>query len=99
LLCCLAYESEHYDEAKRTLPKRGKVIDTPQGRGTVTRLDILKESVHVELENQTVVEFSHEELVAGPAPQPKRQPEPPPKTPPEPSSKRSRRRRRRSRKK
>jgi cell fate regulator YaaT (PSP1 superfamily) len=94
LLCCLAYESDYYAEAKKRLPKRGKVIDTPQGRGTVTRLDIMKESVHVELENQTVVEFSHEELMAGPAPQ-KRQLEPSPEGPPEPSSKRSRRRRRR----
>ncbi len=66
LLCCLAYESDHYAEAKRKLPKRGKVIDTPRGRGTVTRLDMLKESVFVELENQEVVEFTHEELMAEP---------------------------------
>ena len=100
LLCCLAYESDHYAEAKRRLPKRGKVIDTPQGRGKVTRLDIVKESVHVELENQVIVEFSHEELMAGPAPPPKRSPEPPLKKPPAPPPKRSRRRRRRrSRKK
>ena len=94
LLCCLAYESDHYAEAKKRLPKRGKVIDTPQGRGTVIRLDVVKESVQVELENQVIAEFSHEELMAGPAPQ-KRQPEPAPKSSPEPSSKRSRRRRRR----
>jgi cell fate regulator YaaT (PSP1 superfamily) len=94
LLCCLAYESDHYAEAKKRLPKRGKVIDTPQGRGTVIRLDVIKESVHVELENQVIAEFSHEELMAGPAPQ-KRQPEPAPKGSPEPSPKRSRRRRRR----
>lgn len=94
LLCCLAYESDQYAEAKKKLPKRGKVIDTPQGRGTVIRLDVIKESVQVELENQVVAEFSHEELVAGPAPQ-KKQPEPSPKRSPEPPSKRSRRRRRR----
>jgi cell fate regulator YaaT (PSP1 superfamily) len=100
LLCCLAYESDHYAEAKKKLPRRGKVIDTPQGRGTVTRVDIMKETVQVELENKVIVEFSHEELMAGPAPLPKRPPEPPPKRSPEPSSKRSRRRRRRrSRKK
>jgi cell fate regulator YaaT (PSP1 superfamily) len=87
LLCCLAYESDYYAEAKKRLPKRGKVIDTPQGRGTVTRLDFIKETVHVELENQVVVEFSHEELTTPPKP-------PPAKTP-EPSPQRSRRRRRR----
>jgi cell fate regulator YaaT (PSP1 superfamily) len=87
LLCCLAYESDYYAEAQKRLPKRGKVIDTPQGRGTVTRLDFIKETVHVELENQVVVEFSHEELTTPPKP-------PPAKTP-EPSPQRSRRRRRR----
>ena len=64
LLCCLAYESDHYAEVKRTLPKRGKVIDTPHGRGTVTQVDVIKESVFVELENQVIVEVSHEELLA-----------------------------------
>ncbi len=86
LLCCLAYESEHYAEAKKKLPKRGKVIDTPRGPGKVTRLDVLKESVQVELESsEETIELSYEELTAPP------EPPPPPK--------RSRRRRRRSRKK
>jgi cell fate regulator YaaT (PSP1 superfamily) len=70
LLCCLAYESDHYTEAKKRLPRRGKVIDTPKGRGTVTRLDVLKESVQVELENAEIAEFSHEELMAEPEPPP-----------------------------
>ncbi len=64
LLCCLAYESDHYAEVKRTLPKRGKIIDTPHGRGTVTQVDVIKESVFVELENQATVEVSQEELLA-----------------------------------
>jgi cell fate regulator YaaT (PSP1 superfamily) len=63
LLCCLAYESDFYAEAKKKLPKRGKVIDTPHGQGTVTQVDIVKESVQVELENQTTVEVSHQELL------------------------------------
>jgi cell fate regulator YaaT (PSP1 superfamily) len=83
LLCCLAYESDYYAEVKKKLPKRGKVIDTPHGRGKVTRLDMLKETVFVELDNQEVVEFSHEELKA---------------QPPTPTPKSRRRRRRRSRK-
>jgi cell fate regulator YaaT (PSP1 superfamily) len=64
LLCCLAYESDHYAEVKKKLPKRGKVIDTPHGRGKVTQVDVIKESIHVELENQVTVEVSHEELLA-----------------------------------
>jgi cell fate regulator YaaT (PSP1 superfamily) len=83
LLCCLAYESDYYAEVKKRLPKRGRVIDTPRGPGKVTRLDMLKETVFVELDNQEVVEFSHEELMAEPQ---------------APTPKSSRRRRRRSRK-
>lgn len=64
LLCCLAYESDQYAEIKEELPKRGKVIDTPHGRGTVTQVDAIKESVYVELENEAIIEVSHEELVA-----------------------------------
>jgi cell fate regulator YaaT (PSP1 superfamily) len=72
LLCCLAYESDYYAEVKKKLPRRGKVIDTPRGPGKVTRLDMLKETVFVELDNQEIVEFSHEELLAEPqAPTPK----------------------------
>jgi cell fate regulator YaaT (PSP1 superfamily) len=63
LLCCLAYESDHYAEVKRELPKRGKMIDTPHGRGTVTQVDVIKESVYVELENQVTMEVSLEELL------------------------------------
>ncbi len=88
LLCCLAYESDQYADAKKRLPKRGKVIDTPRGPGKVTRLDVLKESVQVELESsEDTIELSYEELTA------------PPEPPPPPPPKRSRRRRRRSRKK
>jgi cell fate regulator YaaT (PSP1 superfamily) len=64
LLCCLAYESNFYAEAKKKLPKRGKVIDTPYGRGKVTQVNMIKESVQVELENQVTVEVPHQELVA-----------------------------------
>ena len=75
LLCCLAYESDYYAEARKKLPKRGNVIDTPHGRGKVTQVDMIKESVQVELENQITVEVSHEELEAmtqAPSPAPRR---------------------------
>lgn len=75
LLCCLAYESDFYAEAKQRLPKRGKVIDTPHGPGKVTHVDMIKESIQVELENQITVEVSQEELEAmtqAPPPAPRR---------------------------
>lgn len=86
LLCCLAYENEMYAETKATLPKRGAIIDTPQGRGKVVQLNIIKETVQVELESQILVELSREELTQVARP-----------TPPQPSTSRKRRRRRRRR--
>ncbi len=64
LLCCLAYEKDYYVEMKGKLPKYGDVIDTPHGRGRVIEVNVIKESVNVELESQVTIEVSHQELVA-----------------------------------
>jgi cell fate regulator YaaT (PSP1 superfamily) len=62
LLCCLAYESDYYAEVKDKLPKLGKVIDTPHGRGKVVEINVVKEAIQVELESQVTIEITHEEL-------------------------------------
>ena len=62
LLCCLAYESDPYAAIKEKLPRVGKVIETPHGRGKVIQINVVKETVQVELENQVTVEVSHQEL-------------------------------------
>jgi cell fate regulator YaaT (PSP1 superfamily) len=36
LRCCLVYEYEQYVAARKTLPKRGKMVMTPKGQGKVT---------------------------------------------------------------
>ena len=64
LLCCLAYESDYYTSAKERLPKPGKVIDTPSGKGRVIQVNAVKETILVELESQVTVEVSYEELTA-----------------------------------
>jgi cell fate regulator YaaT (PSP1 superfamily) len=86
LLCCLAYEDQYYAEMREKLPRRGKVIDTPQGPGRVVQVNAIKETVQVELESQVMVDVSYEELTTQPQPQP----QPPASTP------RRRRRRRNS---
>lgn len=68
LLCCLGYESEQYAQAKEKLPKVGKTIDTPRGPGKVVEVNVVKETVQVELESQVVVEIAHDELVAADQP-------------------------------
>jgi cell fate regulator YaaT (PSP1 superfamily) len=64
LLCCLAYENEYYARVKDKLPRQGKVIDTPHGRGKVVQVNVISETVQVELESQVTVEVSHQELAA-----------------------------------
>jgi cell fate regulator YaaT (PSP1 superfamily) len=86
LLCCLAYENEYYAEVKAKLPKKDRIIDTPHGRGKVVQVNVINESVQVELESQVTVEVSHQELAI--------QTQPSPKTP---TRKRRRRGRQRSR--
>lgn len=47
LRCCLVYEYEQYVEAKKQLPKIGKVIGTPHGEGRVVDLRPLRDAVVV----------------------------------------------------
>jgi len=105
LLCCLSYENQLYVEAKGKLPKRGKIIDTPHGTGKVIQVSDVKETVHVALENQVVVEVTRQELLdmtkprtkPEPKPQPQQQPQGKPESKPKPKTRSSRRRRRRRR--
>jgi cell fate regulator YaaT (PSP1 superfamily) len=78
LLCCLSYEDESYAKIKEQLPKAGAVIDTPHGRGKVVHVNVVRESVQVELESQVTVELHHQELLdlAQPSPQPAAQSHP-----------------------
>jgi len=52
LLCCLAYENDAYSAAKARLPKQGEIIDTEHGRGKIVAVNVIKETVQVELESQ-----------------------------------------------
>jgi cell fate regulator YaaT (PSP1 superfamily) len=50
LMCCLAFEHETYLDMKRDMPKCGKVIQTPEGRGRVTRQNVFEGQITVMLE-------------------------------------------------
>jgi len=50
LMCCLKYEQEAYEDAHARLPKLGDIVMTPQGKGTVVGIDILRERLSVRLE-------------------------------------------------
>ncbi len=47
LRCCMTYENEVYKEARRALPRVGVEVTTPEGAGTVRKLDLLQELVMV----------------------------------------------------
>ncbi len=47
LLCCFKYEDEYYAEMQKKMPKENSVVTTPDGKGTVTSRDFLKETVTV----------------------------------------------------
>ena len=47
LRCCLTYEQESYLDARRNLPSVGTRLTTPDGRGTVRKLDLIRDLVSV----------------------------------------------------
>ena len=50
LMCCLKYEQEAYEDLLRQSPKNDSFVDTPDGRGTVTEVNLLRQSVKVRME-------------------------------------------------
>lgn len=62
LLCCLSYEAPHYHAMAEKMPRRGQEVMTPQGKARVTERNLLKETVTVETENQTIVELKVDQI-------------------------------------
>lgn len=62
LLCCLSYENDYYGQVKSRLPRVGKMIQTPQGEGKITSVNVLKETLTVRLPEDTLITVSAEEL-------------------------------------
>ena len=52
LMCCLKYEQDAYEDLLRTSPKAESFVDTPDGRGTVIEVDLLRQRVKVKMEEQ-----------------------------------------------
>ena len=62
--CCMAYEFGVYKELARDLPRVGDKIDTPDGKGKVIDVNILKRYVNVDLGEGRVKKFTAEEMAA-----------------------------------
>lgn len=69
LMCCLKYEQDHYEYARKNMPRIGSEVITPDGPAEITDYNLLKEVVKVRmiLDDDTVEvkEFPVEELQFG----------------------------------
>lgn len=74
LMCCLRYEQEAYEELVKTVPKNGAFVETPEGYGNVTQVNLLRQKVKVKLDGEGAQEtrlFDADEVAAIPGGRPK----------------------------
>ena len=64
LMCCLKYEQDAYEDLIRSSPKLESFVDTPDGRGTVIELDLLRQRVKVRMEEhpESISVFANTEI-------------------------------------
>jgi len=62
LMCCLSYEHEFYKEAKEKMPHVGAVVETERGQGKVVDVNVVSETLLVELEGGTTINVSLKDL-------------------------------------
>jgi len=62
LMCCLQYEHQTYKELSQSMPKLGRNVQTPGGLGKVMQNNIIKQTVLVRLEDESMLTYSIEEL-------------------------------------
>ncbi len=64
LMCCLKYEQEAYEGLLQTAPKAESFVDTPDGRGTVCDVNLLRQTVKVRMEDhpETINTYQNSEI-------------------------------------
>ncbi|MHB1316990.1 MAG: PSP1 domain-containing protein [Anaerolineae bacterium] len=62
LLCCLTYENDFYHEVRASLPKAGRMVDTPYGSARVLKVSVLRETVNLLLEDGSTVEMTADQI-------------------------------------
>ncbi len=73
LMCCLRYEQEAYEELVKNVPKNGAFVQTPQGYGNITQINLLRQKIKVKLDgaDQSIKTFEVGEVAAVPGGRPK----------------------------
>ncbi len=64
LMCCLKYEQDAYEDLLRRTPKEESFVDTPDGRGTIIEVSLLRQKVKVRMEAdpETVSQFHVDDI-------------------------------------
>ena len=64
LMCCLKYEQEAYEDLLKHSPKAESFVDTPEGRGTIVDVDLLRSRVKVRMEEnpEEIHIFSNDDI-------------------------------------
>jgi cell fate regulator YaaT (PSP1 superfamily) len=63
LLCCLAYESKEYAAMKKQMPQPKQEVLTRWGKATVVSVNLLKETIAVQMEDGVMQEVALSELI------------------------------------
>ena len=64
LMCCLKYEQDAYEDLIRNSPKVDSFVDTPEGRGTIVEIDLLRQRAKVRMEDspETISVFPNADI-------------------------------------
>lgn len=52
LMCCLEYENDYYTEVGKQMPKVGAEVDSPDGKGVVASVNMLKKEAKIKIETK-----------------------------------------------
>ena len=63
LMCCLAYEYDYYENARKDIPKVGKKVNTKKGKGKVVRQNLLRESITILLDSEEEIEVMCKDII------------------------------------
>ena len=64
LMCCLKYEQDAYEHLLSNTPRQGALVQTQQGRGYVTNVNLLRGILTVRLiDEDTIADFPKDEVV------------------------------------
>ncbi len=80
LMCCLRYEQAAYEELVKNVPKNGAFVETPDGYGNVTQVNILRQTVKVKLDgpgDDSLRSYDADEVAAIPGGRPRDGSQPP----------------------